>query len=105
MGRQKDLIRGVREKAYVNRNGIFRPRTEGDIRAAWPVCQTCKRDVEAVELKNQNSFGVEIWARCHGKEDFYTLKYPYRIEGNDEEVNDHVKAALRAFNPFEPTIS
>ncbi len=100
----KKLIEAVRQKAHVKRNGVFVPRTEGDVQTNWPVCQTCKQDVEAVEMKNQNSFGVEIWAKCHGKEDWYTVTYPYRIEGNDQAVQDHIRVAMRAFLPFKTSI-
>lgn len=103
--KDKKLIDAVRQKAWLNHNGVYVPRVEGDNRSNWPVCQTCKRDVEAVELKNQNSYGVEIWARCHGKEDWYTVKYPYRIEGDEDAVKDHLRVAMRAFAPFSPTIT
>lgn len=103
--RQKKLIEQVREKAWDNRNGIFIPRVEGDINnSGWPRCQTCRRDVEAVELKNQNSFGVELWARCHGKEDYYKVVYPYRIE-DDDMVADQIRIAMNAFAPFQVSIA
>lgn len=103
--KDKKLMEAVRGKAFENRNGLYVPRVEGDHRSNWPICQTCMRDVEAVELKNQNSFGVEIWARCHGKEDWYEVKYPYRIEGNEEAVQDQIRVAMRAFAPFQKTIT
>lgn len=109
MRQDKKLIQAVREHAKDQRSGLYVPRTAGDHRTNWPVCQTCRRDVEAVELKNRNSKGVELWARCHGKEDWYTIKFPYDIPetdaSGDKVVGDHVRMAMRAFKPFDPTIS
>lgn len=103
--RDPKLLDAVRQKAWNTHNGIYRPRVAGDHRSNWPTCGLCGRDVEAVELKNQNSFGVEIWARCHGKEDWYTVKYPFRIEGDDEKVQDQIRIAMRAFTPFRQSIT
>lgn len=105
----KKLLDAVRGKAWDSRNGLFLPRTEGDLKNQnWPVCGTCHRDVDAVELKNANSFSVELWASCHGKEDWYTIKFPYRIEGDfnkDEHAMDSVRSAMRAFTPFQVSIT
>ncbi len=98
--RNKKLIEQVQERAWDNRNGLYVPRTEGDIRSNWPKCGTCNREVEAVELKNQNSFGVELWARCHGKEDYYKVVYPYRIT-DDDMAADQIRVAMNAFMPFQ----
>jgi len=105
--RDKKLIQEVQRMAHDRRTGLYIPRRLNDVRRAWPVCQTCRRDVEAFEFKNWNAEGVELWARCHGKEDWYTIKYPYRItEGVEGPViNEHTRMAIRAFRPFEPTIS
>lgn len=105
MGREKQLINQVQETAWRNRNGLYVPRVEGDKKTSWPVCQTCHRDVEAVELKNQNNWSVELWARCHGKEDYYTIKYPFRLEDGDRPEQEEMKraninAAMRTFAPF-----
>lgn len=101
----KKLIQQVQEKAWDRRNGIFRPRTEGDVNTGnWPICATCRREVEAVELKNQNSFGVELWARCHGKEDFYKVEYPYRLV-DDDMIQDQIRVAMNAFRPFDPSLA
>ena len=105
MSRQKQLLDEVRSKAWENRNGIVVPRTEADIKSSFPVCQTCHREVEAVELKNQNNWSVELWARCHGKEDHYTIKYPFRLEDgvrpDQEEMKQaNIRAAMNAFRPF-----
>lgn len=103
--RKKELFEQVRAKAWDTRNGLLVPRHDNDIRSTFPVCQHCHREVEAVELKNENAWSVELWARCHGKEDFYTIKYPFRIEDGAGEVaqemkQTNIRAAMRAFAPF-----
>ena len=103
--KDRKLIEEVRKRAFENRNGLYVPRTEGDVKQNWPVCQTCRRDVESVELKEQNSFGVVIWARCHGKEDYYKVVYPYRIDESDEEqLQAQIRTAMNAFLPFQTSI-
>ncbi len=108
--KDKKLINAIQQKAWNTRNqaGLYMPRTAGDHQTNWPVCQTCRRDVEAVEMKNANTKGVEIWARCHGKEDWYTVTYPFPIEGDfnkDEGAMDNIRAAMRAFTPFVSSIT
>ncbi len=92
MSHSKKLIDQVKQTAWNNHNGLYVPRTEGDHKTAWPICMTCNRDVDAVELKNRNTKGVELWAKCHGAEDWYTITFPYDIPdsgGEDKVVNDH----------------
>ncbi len=105
----KKLMESIRQKAWNTSNGLYVPRTEGDHQTNWPVCMTCGQDVEAVELKNRNTSGVELWAKCHGAEDWYSIKFPYSIPENDASgekvVNDHVRMAMRAFTPFNPSIA
>ena len=110
MSHSKKLLDAIRQKSWDNKNGIYAPTVEGDHRTNWPVCMTCHRDVDAVELKNRNNKGVELWAKCHGAEDWYSIKFPYDIPENDgssedKVVNDHVKMAMRAFSPFNPSIA
>lgn len=109
MARSKDqkLITAIRETVKDKRSGLYVPRHLGDVRTNWPVCQTCRRDVEAVELKNRNTKGVELWARCHGKEDWFKIDFPYAIpDGSGEDVvNDHVRIAMNAAKFFEPSIA
>ena len=94
--RDRKLIQEVRRSAWDRREGLYVPRNPNDAKSNWPVCQTCFRDVEAFELKNWNASGVELWARCHGKEDWYTIKYPYRIaEGDEGPVVDEHPVHLR----------
>lgn len=108
--KDKKLINAIQQKAWTTRNhaGLYVPTVEGDKQTNWPVCGTCHKDVEAVELKNANSFSVELWARCHGKEDWYEVKFPYRIEGDmhkDQGAMDNVRAAMRSFTPFQSSIT
>lgn len=101
---KKKLIEQVRTSVRDKRTGLYVPRTMGDHRTNWPVCQTCRRDVEAVELKNRNTKSVELWARCHGKEDFYLVEFPYAIPDKDP-VDDHVRTAMNAAHFFNPSIA
>lgn len=103
--KQKKFIDEVRRASYERRNGIYRPRQMNDIRSSFPVCQKCRREVEAVEMRNFNRYSVELWARCHGEEDWYRVKFPFDIGGWDPEsevVSDHIRMAMRAFTPFSP---
>lgn len=108
--RDKKLLDTIQQKAWNTKNqaGLYVPRTEGDVACNWPTCGTCRQDVEAVELKNRNTKGVELWARCHGKEDWYTITFPYSIPEDDgsenKDFNDHVRMAMRAFTPFQTSI-
>jgi len=100
--RQKGFIEQMREARKVN--GIYLPPGTRTSRK-WPLCLTCGREVDACELKNANSTGVELWAACHGQEDYYKVTFPYRIEGDpleDERANWHINAAMRDFCPFSP---
>ncbi len=103
MGNRK-LVENIRQTAWENRSGLLVPRVEGDVRTNFPQCRTCGREVEAVELKNWNRHSVELWARCHGKEDWYKIEFPFDIGGWDDDskvVQDHIRIAMRTnfFNP------
>jgi hypothetical protein len=94
----------VRKAAQVNRYIIVPgERTQRN----WPLCLTCGREVEASELKNVNATSIEVWARCHGQEDFCRILFPFRIEGDpleDERANWAIKRAMADFSPFDPTV-
>lgn len=110
MSHDKKLMDAIRQKAFNKRNhaGLYLPRTAGDVETNWPTCGTCRRDVEAVELKNANSTSVELWARCHGKEDWYKILFPYHVSGDfnkDEGAMDQVRMAMRTFTPFVSSIT
>jgi hypothetical protein len=98
----KKLLEAVRQSAHQNR--IWTPHRQ--THRSWPLCLTCGREVEAVELKHVNAHGCELWAKCHGAEDFYKITFPYRVDGDpmaDQTCNDNIRAAMLAFTPFDPT--
>jgi hypothetical protein len=72
----------------------------------WPLCLTCGKEVDAVEMRDVSNNGAELWAQCHGKEDFYKVRFPFRIDGDvmeDERANWYVQRAMHDFCPFNPT--
>jgi hypothetical protein len=76
----------------------------------WPLCLTCGREVEAVDLRNVSAGSVEIWASCSHRdklsrpaEDYYRVVFPFRIDGDvlaDGTANDFLKRAMHDFCPF-----
>lgn len=70
--------------------------------SAWPVCQLCGRAVEATELKNEGSNSVEVWARCHGKEDFCKVEFPFSLDGSIEADGKLAWAVGRVFKDWMP---
>lgn len=105
MSKKKKLFEQMKAHRMDKASGLYIPRTMGDMRHNnWPVCKTCRQDVEAVEMRNRNTKGVEIWARCHGKEDWFQLTFPFDIP-EDDRIDDHIRLALRSFQPFDPSIA
>jgi hypothetical protein len=103
---RKKLIEQVRQRAFTQRKGLYVPRTEGDIRSHWPICQTCKRDVESVNVEDIGTNTVTIRAECHGKEAVIKLEFPYTIIGrSNETVMDHVKTAMNNAVFFDASIA
>lgn len=108
--REIKFIEQVREAADVNR--IWTPDSIEGLRTSrnWPLCLTCGREVEAVDLRNVNSLGVELWASCSHRgekeppeEDYYKVVFPFRIDGDvleDERANTFLKRAMHDFCPF-----
>ncbi len=96
----------VQESARVRRGGIIVPG--GGVKRNWPLCLTCGRDVEAAEIKNANSKGCEIWARCHGKEDFVHVTWNVPVRDatadvlEDKNVGWAIRRAMSDFSPFPP---
>lgn len=93
-------------KSARRERGLYLPPGERT-RRSWPLCMTCNREVEAVELKNVNSTSCELWARCHGgQEDYYKVIFPFRLEGDpleNEDANFAVASAMKAAVMFDPT--
>lgn len=99
--RKKNWLEQVRQKAVTNRRRIWVP--EQDTNTNWPVCLTCGKEVDAVSLENVSAFSCEILAKCHGKEDFYIVNFPYRIDGDvleDDRANWAIKRAMSDFCAF-----
>ena len=72
---------------------------------SWPVCMTCRQECDAAELKNFCMTSVEIWAKHHGKEDFYKVFFPFRIDGDpveDDRANWALKRAMHDGVFFDP---
>ena len=104
---KKKFINQVRGRAWSNRNGVFVPRTEGDTRrASWPVCMTCHRDVDSVNVEDISKDVVTIRARCHGEEAVIKMEFPYRIlNRHDDETMHHVRTALNNAVFFDPSMA
>ncbi len=114
-----NITEQLRQSAHINRKaeGILLPG-ERTYRT-WPLCLTCFKEVDACELRNQNTVSVEIWASCsHGDtspnakrfEDFYKVTFPFRLDGDPFEDSEEgrrnnwaVKRAMHDFSPFDPT--
>jgi hypothetical protein len=101
------LDQQIQKAAKQNRGDIVVPGTPRAKRN-WPICLTCGRDVEAVELKNANSKSAEIWARCHGQEDYYKVTWDVPIRDSSKDPLDDpnvgwaIKRAMGDFSPFPP---
>ncbi len=99
--RNKSFINQVQQKAADNRRRIWSPgeRTSND----WPICLQCGKEVDAAQLENVNQLSCEIRVKCHGKEDFYRVNFPYRIDGDvlsDDRANWAIKRAMADFCAF-----
>ena len=95
----------IREAAKVNREAdVWVPEGARTMRS-WPLCMTCRKEVDAAELKNFTMTSVEVWAKCHNQEDFYKVFFPFRIDGDpmeDERANWAIKRALHDGIFFDP---
>ncbi len=103
---RKKLIQQVRQRAFEQHNGIFRPRVAGDIKTTWPVCMTCKQDVDRVNVEDVGQQVVTIRAWCHGKEAVLKIEFPFNIQRrDDDETWRHVQTAINASTFFDPSIA
>ena len=104
---KKKLIQQVRQRSWENRNGVFQPRVEGDIkRASWPVCMTCHQDVESVQVEDISTNVVTVRALCHGKEAVVKMEFPYGIiRRHDKDTWPHVMTAINNSVFFDPSIA
>ncbi len=103
----KKLIPQIRQRAFENRNGVYRPRVFGDRkRVQWPVCMTCRRDVDSVNVEDIHKNIVVIRATCHGKEAVIRMEFPYQIlKRQDSETWQHVMTAINSATFFDPSIA
>ena len=104
--RQKKLIESVRKRAFEQHNGLYVPRTEGDVKTNWPVCLTCHRDVDSVSVESVGHQTVDIRSRCHGQECVIRLEFPFRITNvMDDDTFHHVQTAINNAVYFDPSIA
>lgn len=103
----KKLIQQIRMRSHENRNGIYVPRVEGDRkRASWPVCMTCHRDVDSVNVEDISKNIVTIRATCHGQEAVVKMEFPYGIiRRKDKDIWPHVMTAINNSVFFDPSIA
>ncbi len=102
----KKLIQQTRQRAFEQHNGIYVPRTEGDRKTNWPVCMTCHRDVDSVNVEDINKSVVTIRAKCHNEESVIKLEFPFAIlNREDKETWHHVMTAINACLFFDPSIA
>ncbi len=103
---RKKLIPQVRQRAHEMRNGVYRPRVEGDKKTHWPVCLTCRQDVESVNVEDIGKETVTIRATCHGEESVIKMTFPYQIlQRKDSETWEHVRTAINNSVFFDPSIA
>jgi hypothetical protein len=98
--RHKQFLVQTRKRAKLNRE-LLTPYAKPN----WPICLTCGREVDAVEMKDVTATSVEIWARHHGAEDFHKVVFPFRIEGDplaDDRANWAIQSAMRDASFFDP---
>ena len=107
VAKKRKLEESIRERAFVNRNGVYVPRTEGDHKlSTWPVCQTCKRAVERVSIEGytDNTVDVRVW--CHGTEATMQMVFPYGMTSKDDEgAWRRIHEALNNGVFFDPSIA
>lgn len=106
MSDNKRLIQQVRQRAFEQHNGIYRPRNQGDRKTNWPVCLTCHRDVDSVNVEDVGNHTVTIRATCHGEECTIKMEFPFKIvQGLDEATWHHVQTAINNATFFDPSIA
>ncbi len=103
---RKKLIPQVRQRAFEQHNGVFRPRVAGDVKTNWPVCLTCRQDVDRVNVEDIGQNVVTIRAWCHDKEAVIKLEFPFNIQRReDKETWYHVQTAINNAVFFDPSIA
>lgn len=103
--KNKKLIEAVRKRAFEQHNGLYTPRVEGDKKTNWPVCMTCHRDVDSVNVEDVSHQRVDVRAGCHGEECTIRLEFPFQITQRDDEGTwHHVQTAINNAVFFDPSI-
>lgn len=75
---------------------------------SWPICMTCGREVESAGIRNVNTRSCEIWASCHGAEDYIKVTWDVPQQDSskdsleDPNVGWAIKRAMHDFTPFNP---
>lgn len=72
----------------------------------WPLCLTCGREVESVNLEHESDKHVEIKVRCHGAEDSARINFPFKLNGSVQADGQKQWAIIRILKdwcPFDPT--
>lgn len=104
--RRKALADMIRPRAHEQHNGIYVPRVEGDKKTNWPVCMTCHRDIDSVNVEHVSNNYVDIRAKCHGQECVIRCEFPYRITCvTDEDTWHHVQTAINEALFFDPSVT
>lgn len=105
--KKRGLIEQTRMRAHEMRNGVYVPRTEGDVKTArWPVCARCHQDVDRVNIEDVGKDRVTIRAWCHGEEAVLVLEFPFTIRQRNEELEwNHINTAINSCTFFESSIA
>jgi hypothetical protein len=103
-----NLVDQIQKSAGLERQGdLYLPPGARTYRS-WPLCMTCMKEVEAAEITDVTNWEVKLKARCHGKTQGISIRFPYRIESNDvledEMANECLKMALKSATMFDPTV-
>jgi hypothetical protein len=102
----KKLIEQVRTRAFEQHNGLYVPRVEGDRKTNWPVCMTCNRDVDSVNVEDISKNVVTIRAKCHDKEAVIKMEFPFQItQRRDDDTWYHVMTAINNAVFFDPSVA
>ncbi len=102
-----DHLQDAARRARNEIGGIITPKGTRTTRN-WPLCNTCLREVDACEIKDVSSKGCVIWARCHGAEDYYRVKWDIPMKDQsadpleDENVGWAIKRAMTDAGFFVP---
>ena len=114
--KSKKFMTQIRQAAEVNR--IILPEGTRTQRT-WPLCGTCFREVDSVELVEVTHTSCVVLSKCYHLgptspvpegmrpyEDYYRVFFPFRINGDplaDGDTGWAIKRCLHDHVPFNPT--